>query len=596
MKLMFVLLEIVILSSCGKQSSNLEKALVLSGTNRTELEQVLAHYSCNPSDSLKLKAAEFLISNMPGHFSYYGNSLNSYKNAIDSSSMMNALPWSIRNIFYLYPYQDIYALENVNRIEDVKCITASYLIHNIDKAFECWCYPWARHLGFDDFCEYILPYRVGNEPLMDWRDSLEGVYSSVLQNMQGVDELFESPYHACLQLNDKLIEEMKQARADSVYFTHPLIGTKTADGMKCIEYIPTAVLIMRSLGIPVSYEMIEQWSSRHGRHYWNAIYHFTGLRYPFTGFDSRPRGLNQDYKMNKIYRRTFAINKQTLILQYPDEPIPAFFEDRFIKDVTHEYMTCHDIIVDLKYLPKEKRSYAYLCVFNNESWTPVHYGKINKGKVEFTDVGPQTMYIVGYYIDDKIVPASLPFHVNLDGNISYISASNTEKIELTLERKYPLLHRFANYSRHLIGATLEASDYPDFRVFDILGSITHDANTQYDSIYVVQNSSPYRYFRIRQFSNSLQLSELEFYDADTTRCYYGKLFLPRSHLLSGKIYDLYNKNVTDYVVIKNWIGVDFARPIRLHKIKYLPRTDSNHIIVGDIYELYIYIRIIVFSC
>ena len=73
------------------------------------------------------------------------------------------------------------------------------------------------------------------------------------------------------------------------------------------------------------------------------------------------------------------------------------------------------------------------------------------------------MFIAGYYIDDKIVPASLPFHVNLDGTVTYISPVETEKIALTIVRKYPLLHRFANYSRHLIGTAIEASDYPDFR-------------------------------------------------------------------------------------------------------------------------------------
>lgn len=588
MRLTSLLFVIIILSSCGKKNSDLEYALILSGENRTELEQVLSHFSHNSADSLKLKAAKYLISNMPGHYSYYGSSLDAYKNAVDSSSVLKRLPWSIRNIFYLYPYQDVYSLMDVKRVEDVKCITASYLISNIEKAFECWKYPWAQHLGFDDFCEYLLPYRIGNEPLNNWRDSLEGVYCSVLQKMRGVDELFESPYQACMRLNDKLIEEMNQARSDSVCFTHSLIGTKTVVGMRCLEYVPTAVLIMRSLGIPVSFEMIEQWSSRRGRHYWNAVYHFTGLRYPFTGFDSRPRGLNQDYKMNKVYRRTYAANNQTLIRQYPDEPIPAFFEDRFVKDVTHEYMTCYDITVDLRCLPEEKREYAYLCVFNNEHWTPVHYGRINKSKVTFTHVGPQTMFIAGYYIDDKIVPASLPFHVNLDGTVTYISPVETEKIALTIVRKYPLLHRFANYSRHLIGTAIEASDYPDFRKVDTLGIISRDANTQYDSIYTDMSIPPYRYFRIHHPANSLQLSELETYDVDTTRCYYGKLFLPESHLLAGKTYDLYNRDITDYVEIKNRLGIDFMHPVKIRKIKYLPRTDSNHIMAGDVYELFFY--------
>jgi hypothetical protein len=61
----------VIFSSC--KESSLEGALSLSGKNRPELERVLTHYK---NDALKLKAAQFLIKNMPGHYSYSENNLN----------------------------------------------------------------------------------------------------------------------------------------------------------------------------------------------------------------------------------------------------------------------------------------------------------------------------------------------------------------------------------------------------------------------------------------------------------------------------------------------------------------------------------------
>lgn len=532
----------------------------------------MSHYACNPADSLKLRAAEFLIANMPGHYSYYGSSLDAYRASVDSSSTLRGLPWSIRNIFYLYPYQDVYTLSRVKRIEDVKCITASYLIDNIDKAFACWQYPWARHLDFEAFCEYLLPYRVGKEPLDCWRDSLQGVYDKVFEKIGGVDELFESPYQACLFLNNSLIEEMEKARRDSVFFTHPMIGTRRVSDMKCVEYIPTAVLVMRSLGVPVTWDMLEQWSRRKGRHYWNTVYHFTGLHYPFTGFDLRPRGLNQDYKMNKVYRHTYARNTQSLLAFDPDEPIPDFFENSFLKDVTAEYMTCHDITIDLFRKPSERREYAYLCVFNNESWTPVHYGKIVHNRVTFTDVGPGTMFVAGYYVDDKIQPASLPFHVNLNGSVEYVKPSSEELVSLTLSRKYPLLHRFANYSRHLMGAVIEASNFPDFRLSDVLDTVRHDANTQYDSICLSAGKRAYRYYRIRHETRQLQLSELETYvETDTVHCLYSKLFVSELSPSEGNLYNLYNRDITDYVVVDGWLGMDFNYPVRLKKIKYLPR-------------------------
>jgi hypothetical protein len=47
----------------------MEAVLKRAGGNRPELEKVLQHYSVNPGDSLKYKAAVFLIENMPGHYS-----------------------------------------------------------------------------------------------------------------------------------------------------------------------------------------------------------------------------------------------------------------------------------------------------------------------------------------------------------------------------------------------------------------------------------------------------------------------------------------------------------------------------------------------
>lgn len=57
--------------SCTSDSP-LEQALSKSGKNRMQLEQVLKHYSLHPADSLKYRAACYLIANMPGHGWYEG--------------------------------------------------------------------------------------------------------------------------------------------------------------------------------------------------------------------------------------------------------------------------------------------------------------------------------------------------------------------------------------------------------------------------------------------------------------------------------------------------------------------------------------------
>ncbi len=47
--------------------NRLEEVLAMADSNRIEMEKVLDHYE---GDSMKMKAAKFLICNMPGHYSY----------------------------------------------------------------------------------------------------------------------------------------------------------------------------------------------------------------------------------------------------------------------------------------------------------------------------------------------------------------------------------------------------------------------------------------------------------------------------------------------------------------------------------------------
>lgn len=505
---------LLMVQSCQSPSTENRLAQVLqaSGPNRAELERVITHYSRQASDSLKLKAACFLIENMPGHYSYYGEILDDYLDSVHHSESLRKYPWHLRNMFLVQAYRNpmLHRIKGVEKIEDMHRITADYLIDNIERAFHAWEKPWARHLGFEDFCEYLLPYRVENEPLMDWRDSLDGTFDEVFKTMETVDELFESPYQACLRLNTLLMGSMETMQADSASFFHPLIGMKEAVTFGCPEFVYAVIFAMRSAGVPVSIETIEQWSSRRGKHYWNAVYHFTGLRYPFTGYDSRPRGLNQDYKMNKVYRCTYARNTNLLTKEGDeddDEPVPPLFLNPFLKDVTQEYMICHDITVKLNFPPEEKRKYAYLCVFNNETWVPVHIGKINGSTVSFTQVGPQTMFVAGYYMDEEIIPASWPFHVGLNGKLTYVMPDSAYQ-SIRIERKFRL-----------------------------------------------KNTRP------------MELAELEFYESGSpSPLPVRNIFLPPQAISDKKESALFSRSIGDFTKISQWIGLDFGRKVRLEKI------------------------------
>lgn len=169
-RLMYII--IVVLVGCTSSKSELDFALEQSGDNRKELEQVLLHYSIKEADSLHLKAAQFLITHMPGHYSWKSKELGNYRNYMDS--IYPEMSSVVKKVVYSIPWHsNQLSLDKGMMLEDIKTIKADFLIRHIDNAINMWQQsPWLRDVTFENFCEYLLPYRVGDEPLIDMDSTL----------------------------------------------------------------------------------------------------------------------------------------------------------------------------------------------------------------------------------------------------------------------------------------------------------------------------------------------------------------------------------------------------------------------------------------
>ena len=157
--------------SCGGRNRQVEEALSLSGNNRNELEAVLKHYE---GDGRKLEAARFLIGNMPG--SYGVNPIvkkdcSAFYEAYDSLGQKYGYrvgtEWG-KQVDSLWK-----DFSNRHRVRqelnhDITRMKAEDLIREIDLAFRAWVENvHSRNCSFEDFCEYILPYRRQNGLLID---------------------------------------------------------------------------------------------------------------------------------------------------------------------------------------------------------------------------------------------------------------------------------------------------------------------------------------------------------------------------------------------------------------------------------------------
>lgn len=168
----FVMALLVI--SCNR---DVKHALELSGENRSELEAVLEHFKNDP-DGLKYRAAQYLIANAPYHYAQGGKIMEEYDKAYLSmagQALQNREAYfeeRTKNMLWFNPEIDI----------DLTTLKASYLIKAINDACDVWrSVTWNDDYDESVFFDYVLPYRILNEELSDWRDVAEIEFPSLFE-------------------------------------------------------------------------------------------------------------------------------------------------------------------------------------------------------------------------------------------------------------------------------------------------------------------------------------------------------------------------------------------------------------------------------
>lgn len=588
-KWFIVSLLLTVFFSCEQKNPYLEQALTLAGDNRAELEKVIAHYSVEKSDSLKLKAAIYLIENMPGHYSYKGDDILRYYEEADSF-LTSALPLlvkkdSIEKIAAKYHYPDLCD----QTIPDVEIITADYLIKNIDRSFELWHKPWVEHLTFDQFCEFILPYKCFDlQQLDDWKDTLSVKFTHDLYALPPNDENSES----ALQRFQTVFDELKRTVDFSVntYNVYPFRNSSTIYKMPFgsnEDYANLLVSTLRSMGIPVFSENMPQWGDTPWGHNWYSILDDHGkIMSSSWGIFSGP-GFTffPTERIPKVFRRGYAINRQTEeYLKKASYKHPAFHI--FNQDVTDEYVQTSDLSIPVSD-KKIKDGYAYIAVFNWADWNIIDYGIYNKERAEFKKMGRNMLYIVLGYDGNGVVPVSHPFILDRGGKITYLAADTLKTRKVVLTRTHARNYYMADLQFRLFNGKIQASDTKDF--VDPVTLYTLD-NLHYPPNYIeLKPDKPYRYWRYLFSDNSYgNIAELQFFQNDTVKVT-GRI-LSSSEGVSGcekeKAFDgnwltFFETQASD----GSWIGLDLGKPVAINKVRCVPRMDDHYICRGNTYEL-----------
>ena len=430
-KLIYFFSLAVFLSACSPHSRELERALRLAGDNRAELEKVLAHFQ---HDELKLKAAKFLITNMPYHFSMveyfrsptgerYRPDIRLFDNRYDMHDHSNAL------------VQRGYQIVR-DRLPDITTVNSEFLINNIELAFKAWQKPWAREISFVDFCKYILPYRAHIESLSHLRRYMMERFTPILKAAN-----VTTPLEACIVLNEYLrANEVIRYREVGFPF-YPIIDETYQTGLCACEGMTNlGVFIMRAVGIPVTIDFTI-WARLDLGHSWVAVLN-NGIFYSFEPAGTQPIEHRERFSMwnrtpAKVYRRRFDVVDFYRLKN--DDNLVSFLKSPLIQDVTNEYLvptTTIKVAID-----EERYTYQsnqiYLMVHNFYQWQPLAMGRRSGSVGIFENVVGDNIFMVADSPDGRTLRLiTPPFHVGNEGEIRKFIPQLQNRITATMNKQH----------------------------------------------------------------------------------------------------------------------------------------------------------------
>lgn len=409
----------------------LDQALRLSGDNRAELEKVLTHYQ---DSGLKYEAARFLIEHMPGCQGTDSLSLEKFRSvydAYDSISRVSGyetdVAWGERIDSLADKYAHLFSMPTT--VMDLRHMKADYLIREIDRSFEAWRRNvYVKDASFEDFCEYVLPYRRLNGLVVDHaRDTF---------HRRHADEYYIKEGKHWLDETDSLLYEYRHLTHSGFRGTRiPVQRAETFEYLRhglCMHRCWYNSLLLSSLGMPVAIDFVPAWGNRNNSHTWNLVI-VGGESYAFEAFWDADRwkykriynNRNIDhlwgkFRLPKVYRYTYSNHIEGPVAdgKVAREDIPPLFRNIKKKDVSAEYFEPHDVTLKLTEAAPEDARYAYLAVFGYQQWHPVQWGRIrNDGTVTFRGMGKDMVYLLVYYKHGRTIPAGSPFKLEFDGTV-----------------------------------------------------------------------------------------------------------------------------------------------------------------------------------
>lgn len=610
-KCMCVLL--IIVSSCNfSKDTKLELAFKQAGANKSELEKVIEHYSKNPGDSLKYKAAIFLIENM----------INSPQKITENNPSIDSLCKKIGNNphFKINDIDECISDQITNKGNPqlstsfeprLKVVKADELIENIDLAFHSWHeFPWNKDLNFEYFCKHVLSCDFGSTSLYGTRKHFINRFRRIKDTLPKA-----KPWEVSRIIQKEIKKSFRHTLSLSKkhQFLNHLTPQQLIDAQigGCFEEAILTCMALRSLGLPAAVDFIPQWSDRTAvEHYWckslplkhkriiknehlNPTAHTNPIIPASTLVPGKPKFFNipknQSVQYNRRVAKVYRLTEFNTSVQNINKNLFAKnqYKYQLYQDITNKYIICSDIELDIK---RRNKDY-YLFSFSIDGWNPIAVADYNTEKITFRDVGVNNMFLAAYYKNDELVPIEAPFSVSDSGSLYFYKASKDKIENIILYRKYPLASNIAGYAKNLIGSELEVLRDNTNAVID-----SYRIDSMPLHIQEIPLKKPIIAEKIRlNLEETKWIAEIVFYTERDGKLekINGKPF-GNEGIFGHELSMAFDNNWDSYFNKSknppNWIAYNFSTPTKIAKIQFAPRSDTNYLIPGNTYRLMAWVK------
>lgn len=582
-------LTIILLAACTPGALN-------AAAYREKFHQVLEHYGSRPSDSLKYRAALFLIDNMDGHTAPCGQSVKAYKDSISAMRHFTG-GGQLQSM-----WERVKDRGELRHAPDSLLVDDDYLIDNIDQAFEGWQRsPWHSEVDFQHFCRYVLPFQVSGECLSRrWRQHFRERYSSLLDGVTDMKEAYRL-------IADSVITSVRFKIAYCP-FVLDVISTDHVHMADCAQRSVMLACVLRAFGIPAALDVTPMWSDYgNASHNWVSVVMNDGETYAYDEHDKavRRHGKIDSSQFGQTYFPTASDHCPYQIkgekgllkiyrLEYERQRISGqraygICADPFSRDVSAQYAL--DAVWHVKV---SGTAPVYLCGYlSGSNWMPVDMAEPRNGQVTFSHIGENSVCLAARIGPRGLEPTGRPVLLGREGVVREFVPDGQETETVTLWRKYPLCSYLSDQWATLKGCVFEGSMTADFQDADTLAAIT---TMPYGITSVaVAGRKRYRYLRFRSTDdNRTPLSDLAFYTTDKD----GAERLLKGDIISdgieeGRIRNAFDNDPGTVALTTKagyWIGLalEEGAASSVSRISFNPKCDLNNIVPGHLYELYCY--------